>query len=45
VVTILRDGMVYPPSPEQPLENGDELLFIASPEAEPVLNRLLNPHH
>ena len=45
VVTILRDGMVYPPSPEQPLENGDELLFIASPEAEPQLNRLLNPHH
>ena len=45
VVTILRDGMVYPPTPEQPLENGDELLFIASPEAEPVLNRLLNPHH
>jgi trk system potassium uptake protein len=45
VVTILRDGMVYPPSPEQPLENGDELLFIASPEAEPLLNRLLNPHH
>jgi len=45
VVTILRDGMVYPPSPEQPLENGDELLFIASPEAEPELNRLLNPHH
>ena len=45
VVTILRDGMVYPPSPEQPLENGDELLFIASPEAEPELNRLLNPPH
>jgi trk system potassium uptake protein len=45
VVTILRDGMVYPPTPEQPLENGDELLFIASPEAEPELNHLLNPHH
>ncbi len=45
VVTILRDGMVYPPTPEQPLENGDELLFIASPEAEPLLNQLLNPHH
>ncbi len=45
VVTILRDGMVYPPTPEQPLEDGDELLFIASPEAEPELNRLLNPHH
>ena len=45
VVTILRDGMVYPPAPEQPLESGDELLFIASPEAEPDLGKLLNPHH
>ena len=45
VVTILRDGMVYPPAAEQPLEAGDELLFIASPEAEPDLGRLLNPHH
>jgi len=45
VVTVLRDGMVYPPTAEQPLESGDELLFIASPEAEPELGRLLNPHH
>ena len=44
MVSLLRDGMVYPPTAEQPLEAGDELLFIASPEAEPELGRLLNPH-
>ena len=44
MVSLLRDGMVYPPAAEQPLEAGDELLFIASPEAEPELGRLLNPH-
>ena len=29
LVTILRDGQVYTPSAEQPLEAGDELLFVA----------------
>ena len=43
LVTILRDGQVYVPDSEQPLEAGDELLFIASPESEPELGRLLNP--
>jgi trk system potassium uptake protein TrkA len=43
LVTILRDGMVYDPDPEQPFEVGDELLFVASPEAEPELEQLLNP--
>jgi trk system potassium uptake protein TrkA len=42
-VTILRDGMVYNPDGEQPIEVGDELLFVAAPEAEPELERLLNP--
>ncbi len=45
LVTILRDGMVYSPDREQPLEAGDELLFVASQDAEPVLERLLNPDH
>ena len=45
LVTILRDGMVYDPAPEQRFEVGDELLFIASPEAEPELAQLLNPSH
>jgi len=43
LVTILRDGMVYNPDPDQPIEVGDELLFVAGPEAEPVLENLLNP--
>jgi trk system potassium uptake protein TrkA len=44
LVTILRDGMVYTPDAEQPIEVGDELLFVAAPEAEPELEQLLNPH-
>ena len=43
LVTILRDGMTYPPDQEQPLEAGDELLFVAAPEAEGELAVLLNP--
>ena len=43
LVTILRDGMVYSPDKEQPLEAGDELLFVADQDAEPVLAKLLNP--
>ena len=31
LVTILRDGQVYTPDAEQPLEAGDELLFVVSP--------------
>jgi trk system potassium uptake protein TrkA len=43
LVTILRDGQVYPPTAEQPLEIGDELLFVASPEAESEIENLLSP--
>jgi len=43
LVTILRDGLVYPPTAEQPLEIGDELLFVASPEAETEIEQLLSP--
>jgi len=43
LVTILRDGYVYVPTGEQPIEVGDELLFVASPEAEPELESLLSP--
>ena len=42
-VSILRDGQVYAPEPEQPVEVGDELLFVASPESESELEQLLNP--
>ena len=44
LVTILRDAMVYTPDPEQPIEIGDALLFVAAPEAESELEQLLNPH-
>jgi trk system potassium uptake protein len=43
VVSVLRDGQVYAPDSEQPLEAGDELLFVAAPESEPELTSLLNP--
>jgi trk system potassium uptake protein TrkA len=43
LVTILRDGLVYDPDGEQPIEVGDELLFVAAPEAESQLEELLNP--
>ena len=45
LVTILRDAMVYSPEAEQPLEAGDELLFVAGQESEPLLEKLLNPGH
>jgi trk system potassium uptake protein TrkA len=44
LVTIIRDGRVIVPSADDPLESGDELLFVAAPEAEAALQRLLAPH-
>jgi trk/ktr system potassium uptake protein len=43
LVTILRDGQVYTPGEDQPIETGDELLFVSSPEAEEALQELLSP--
>lgn len=43
LVTILRDGQVYTPDPEQPVEKGDELLFVVSADVEDELERLLAP--
>jgi trk system potassium uptake protein len=43
IVTILRDGQVYTPQAEQPIEAGDELLFVAVAEAEQELQSLLAP--
>lgn len=43
LVTILRDNMVYTPSPEQPVEAGDELLFVVPAANEDELERLLAP--
>lgn len=44
LVAILRDGRVIPPAPDDPLEAGDELLFVAAPESEELLQQLLSPH-
>ena len=41
LVTILRGQRVIVPEPDQPLEGGDELLFVAAPEVEADLRRLL----
>lgn len=43
LVTILRDSQVYTPDPEQPVEAGDELLFVAGAEVEKELGHLLAP--
>ena len=43
LVSILRDGQVYPPTDEQPLESGDELLFVIAQEREDELQHLLAP--
>ena len=43
LVTILRDGQVYTPDNEQPVESGDELLFVVSADKEEELERLLAP--
>ena len=43
LVTILRDGEVYVPDPEQPVEAGDELLFVVPADLEDQLERMLAP--
>jgi trk/ktr system potassium uptake protein len=43
LVTILRDGQVYTPDGEQPIEAGDELLFVASADVEGALQDVLSP--
>jgi trk system potassium uptake protein len=45
LVTILRDGQVYTPAGDQPIEQGDELLFVCSPESEAAIQELLSPDH
>lgn len=43
LVSILRDGQVYTPDKEQPIESGDELLFVAAADSESELQSLLAP--
>ena len=45
LVTILRDGQVYTPDADQPVESGDELLFVVSADVEDELERMLAPTH
>ena len=44
LVTILRDGQVYTSQADQPLEAGDDLLFVVPSEVETELELLLSPH-
>jgi trk system potassium uptake protein len=41
LVAILRDTHVMVPTADDPLEAGDELLFVASPEQEDALHDVL----
>jgi trk system potassium uptake protein TrkA len=43
LVGIVRGRRVISPSPEEPLEAGDELLFVAAPDAEDALRRAVLP--
>jgi trk system potassium uptake protein TrkA len=44
LVAIIREGRPIAPSPDDPLEAGDELLFVATPDMGPQLEQLLAPH-
>jgi trk system potassium uptake protein TrkA len=41
LVAIVRGPRVFAPSPDDPLEVGDELIFVSATEQEPELQRLL----
>jgi trk system potassium uptake protein TrkA len=43
LVALLRSGQVIAPSPDDPLETGDELLFVCTPDQEPAIQDLLSP--
>ena len=43
-MAILREGHVHTPDPDETLEARDELLFVATADAEPDLEQLLSPH-
>jgi trk/ktr system potassium uptake protein len=44
LVAILRSDRVLVPSADDPIESGDELVFVAAPEREGELEDLLSPH-
>lgn len=45
LVAIVRGNHVLTPDPDGPLESGDELLFVCSPEQEDALQEVLTPGH
>ena len=45
LVAILRDDRVVVPSADDPLEVGDELMFVTAPDQEDALYEILTPHH
>ncbi|MGZ4609692.1 MAG: TrkA C-terminal domain-containing protein [Actinomycetes bacterium] len=40
----MREGRPIVPSQDEPLEAGDELLLVATPDMGPALEELLAPH-
>jgi trk system potassium uptake protein len=44
LVTIIREGRVLVPAKDDPLEAGDELLFVSTADREEELEALLSPH-
>jgi trk system potassium uptake protein len=44
LVTIIREGRVLVPAKDDPLEAGDELLFVSTAHREEELEALLSPH-
>ena len=44
LVAIIREGRPIAPTPDDPLEAGDELLFVATPDMGTQLEDLLAPH-
>jgi trk system potassium uptake protein TrkA len=44
LVTIIREGRVLVPAKDDPLEAGDELLFVSTADREEDLEALLSPH-
>jgi trk system potassium uptake protein TrkA len=44
LVAIVRAERVLVPTPDDPIEAGDEMVFIAAPEREGELEELLSPH-
>jgi trk system potassium uptake protein TrkA len=44
LATIVRDGRVITPSADDPLESGDELIFVTSAESEDEVQQIFSPH-